>query len=67
MNVSNRLLSLGIPAVVGLGVVWIGATLLRSERELEQRRLELEIQLCKDRLKRKQMLLNKSQTRPLES
>jgi len=61
MNITRRWQYLSIPAVVGLGVALISTILLRSEKELEQRRLELEMQLRKKRSKPKQTLLSKSQ------
>ena len=33
------------PASIGLGIAWIGISLLKSENELVKRRMELELQI----------------------
>ena len=46
MKATTKMLSIGIPAVFGLGAAWLGVLFIRSERTLEKRRLELERQLA---------------------
>tara|TARA_Y100001968_G_C19247389_1_gene662625 strand:+ start:765 stop:926 length:162 start_codon:yes stop_codon:yes gene_type:complete len=41
----KRFSSIGLPAVLGIGVAWLGLTFIKSEKSLENRRMELEIQL----------------------
>ena len=45
MKSTTKILTVVIPAVVGLGAAWLGSTLVRRERRLEQRRVELKLQL----------------------
>jgi len=45
MNSITKVTSLGIPAVIGLGLVWIGNRIIRNETELKNRELELQLQL----------------------
>ena len=52
--------------MVGVGIAWIGSTLLRNEKELEKRRSELEMEVGKKEYKSKQILLNKSHNQALE-
>tara|TARA_B100000700_G_C14581340_1_gene640325 strand:- start:443 stop:604 length:162 start_codon:yes stop_codon:yes gene_type:complete len=41
----KKLTNFGILPVLGLGVAWLGISIIKSERRLEIRRMELEIQL----------------------
>ena len=45
MNSITKITSITIPAVIGLGAAWIGVRILKNERKLEERKIELEIQL----------------------
>ena len=45
MNITTKWVYIGAPAIVGAGITWLGMTLLRNEMQLEQRRLELEVQV----------------------
>ena len=46
MNDSKRLIGLILPATLGLGIAWVGIRLIRSQHRLEQRKIELEMQLA---------------------
>tara|TARA_B100001250_G_C19294503_1_gene569043 strand:- start:282 stop:443 length:162 start_codon:yes stop_codon:yes gene_type:complete len=37
--------SIGLPACIGLGLVWIGVRIISNEKRLERRRMELQLQL----------------------
>ncbi len=45
MNSITRVTSIGIPAIIGLGLAWVGNRIIRNEKELKNRELELKIQL----------------------
>ena len=45
MNGITKVTTLGIPAVIGLGLAWIGNRIIRNETELKKRELELQLQL----------------------
>tara|TARA_Y100001968_G_scaffold266211_1_gene255613 strand:+ start:95 stop:256 length:162 start_codon:yes stop_codon:yes gene_type:complete len=45
MNSITRVTSIGIPAFIGLGLVWVGNRIIKNERELKNRELELKLQL----------------------
>ena len=45
MNSITRVTTIGIPAVVGLGLAWVGNRIIRNEAELINRELELKLQL----------------------
>tara|TARA_B100000700_G_scaffold284902_1_gene338545 strand:- start:444 stop:608 length:165 start_codon:yes stop_codon:yes gene_type:complete len=45
MNSITKVTSIGIPAVIGFGLAWIGNRIIRNEKELKNRELELKIQL----------------------
>ena len=45
MNSITRLTSVGIAAFLGIGLAWIGNRIIRNEKELKNRELELKIQL----------------------
>ncbi len=65
MSLTKQFTYFGVPAVVGVGVAWLGFALLRNEKKLEQRRMELEIELNAKCINRKRTLLNESSTKPL--
>ena len=65
MSVTKQFTYFGVRAVVGIGVAWLGLALLRNEKKLEQRRMELEIELNAKCINRKRTLLNESSTKPL--
>ena len=37
--------SIGLPAIIGLGIAWVGIRIIRNERQLEHREMELKLQL----------------------
>jgi len=45
MNSITRITSIGIPTIIGLGVAWVGTRIIRNEKELQNRELELKLQL----------------------
>ena len=45
MNGITRFTTIGIPAAIGLGLAWVGNRILRNEKELRNRELELRLQL----------------------
>ena len=51
MNSITRITTIGIPAVIGLGLAWIGNRIIRNEKELKIRELELQRQLNKKSIK----------------
>ncbi len=51
MHSLTKFTSTTLPAVIGLGVAWLGIKLIRSEKNLTARKIELEIQLGAKSLK----------------
>ncbi len=51
MNNLTKLANISIPAIVGLGVTWLGLRLINNEKKIEVRRMELELQLHAKSLK----------------
>ena len=51
MTSITRLTSIGIPAIIGLGLAWVGNRIIRNEKELKNRELELKIQLNRKSIK----------------
>tara|TARA_Y100001968_G_scaffold73177_1_gene64642 strand:+ start:1409 stop:1591 length:183 start_codon:yes stop_codon:yes gene_type:complete len=45
MNRITRFTTIGIPAIIGLGLAWVGNRIIRNEKELRKRELELKLQL----------------------
>ena len=45
MNNITRVTTFGIPAIIGLGFAWVGNRIIRNEKELKNRELELKLQL----------------------
>ena len=45
MNNLSRVTTFGIPAILGLGFAWVGKRIIRNEKELKNRELELKLQL----------------------
>ena len=45
MNSITKVTTIGIPALVALGLAWIGNRIIRNETELKNRELELQLQL----------------------
>jgi len=52
MNSITRVTTIGIPAVIGLGLAWVGNRIIRNETELKNRELELKLQLDTKSIKR---------------
>ena len=51
------ILTKGIPAVIGIGIAWIGIKMIRNEKQLLLRRLELEEMLINISHKKKEIEL----------
>ena len=45
MNSITRFSAIGIPAILGIGIAWIGNRIIKNEKELKDRELELMLQL----------------------
>ena len=45
MNSLTKITTIGIPAIIGIGIAWVGNQILRNEKELKNRELELKVQL----------------------
>ena len=45
MNNITRVTTIGIPAVIGLGLAWVGNRIIRNETAIKIRELELKLQL----------------------
>ena len=45
MNSITKVTTIGIPAVVGLGLAWIGNRILKNETAIKIRELELKLQI----------------------
>jgi len=45
MNSITKITTIGIPAIIGLGLAWVGNRIIRNEKELRNRELELQLQL----------------------
>ena len=45
MNSITRLSIIGIPAIIGMGIAWVGNRIIKNEKGLKDRELELKLQL----------------------
>ena len=45
MNKITRFSAIGLPAIIGIGIAWIGNRIIKNEKELKDRELELKLQL----------------------
>ena len=45
MNSITRFSTIGIPAIIGIGIAWVGNRIIKNEKELKDRELELKLQL----------------------
>ena len=45
MNSITRFSTIGIPALIGIGVAWVGNRIIKNEKGLKERELELKLQL----------------------
>ena len=45
MNSITRFSALGIPSLIGIGIAWVGNRIIKNEKELKNRELELRLQL----------------------
>ena len=45
MNNLTRITTIGLPAAIGLGLVWVGVRIMNNERKLATRAMELRLQL----------------------
>ncbi|KGG14937.1 MULTISPECIES: hypothetical protein [unclassified Prochlorococcus] len=51
MNNITKIVRIGIPTAIGVGVAWLGARIIQNERKLVNRKIELELQLGNKALK----------------
>ncbi len=52
MNSLTRMTTIGLPALLGLSLAWVGNRIIRNEKELKIRELELQLQLDAKSIKR---------------
>ena len=45
MNSIKRVTTIGIPAIIGLGLAWFGNRIISNEKELKKREQELKLKL----------------------
>ena len=45
MNNLIKIKTIGLPAAIGLGLAWVGVRIMRNERKLATREMELRLQL----------------------
>ena len=45
MNSITRFSAISIPAIIGMGIAWVGNRIIKNEKELKDRESELKIQL----------------------
>ena len=45
MNSIKKFSAIGIPAIIGMGIAWVGNRIIKNEKELKDRELELKLQL----------------------
>ena len=45
MNSLTRFSAIGIPAIIGMGIAWAANRIIKNEKELKDRELELMLQL----------------------
>ena len=45
MNSITRISAIGIPAIIGVGIAWVGNRIIKNEKVLKDRELELKLQL----------------------
>ena len=45
MNSITKFSTIGIPAIIGMGIAWVGNRIIKNEKGLKDRELELKLQL----------------------
>ena len=45
MNSITRFSAIAIPAIIGMGIAWVGNRIIKNEKGLKDRELELKLQL----------------------
>ena len=45
MNSISRFSAIGIPTIISIGIAWVGNRIIKNEKDLEARELELRLQL----------------------
>ncbi len=45
MNSITRISAIGLPAVISVGIAWLGNQIIKNEKGLKDRELELKVQL----------------------
>tara|TARA_Y100001968_G_C19382393_1_gene731022 strand:- start:202 stop:363 length:162 start_codon:yes stop_codon:yes gene_type:complete len=51
MDSITKITTIAIPTAISIGIAWVGTSILRNERRLEMRKMELEVQLGAKSLK----------------
>tara|TARA_Y100001968_G_scaffold228220_1_gene211025 strand:- start:100 stop:261 length:162 start_codon:yes stop_codon:yes gene_type:complete len=47
----TKITTIGLPAAIGLGLAWVGVRIMRNERKIATREMELRIQLDEKAIK----------------
>ena len=47
MNSITRFSAIGIPAIIGIGLAWVGNRIIKNEKVLKDREVELKLKLNK--------------------
>ena len=45
MNNITKFSTIGIPAIIGMGIAWVGTRIISNEKKLKTREIELQLQL----------------------
>ena len=45
MNSITRFSAIGLPAIIGMGIAWVGRRIIKNEKKLKDRELDLKLQL----------------------
>ncbi len=45
MRSITKFSAIGIPAIIGMGIAWVGNRLIKNENQIKDRELELKLQL----------------------
>ena len=45
MNSITKVSAIGIPAIIGIGIAWVGSRIIKNEERLKDRELALKLQL----------------------
>ena len=51
MNNLTKITTIGLPAAIGLGLAWVGVQIMKNEKRLATREMELQLQLDAEAIK----------------